>query len=150
MTEVPFAKHDNMINALPSDRTDQPFRISVLPRRSGRGRSISDAHGANTPKQHLAIRSVAVMDKIARSLVPSAGLDQLPGDPFRGRMCRGAQPQNPTPVMPQDEQAVQKPEPDCWHYEQVDRGDAVRMVAQKRPPALRRWASPPCHVFGHA
>jgi hypothetical protein len=35
----------------PSDRTNKPFRISVLPWRSGRGRSISDAHGANTPKE---------------------------------------------------------------------------------------------------
>jgi hypothetical protein len=65
-------------------------------------------------------------------------------------MRRGAQPHNLTPVMPQDEQAVQKPERNCWHHEQVHRGDAVGMVAQKRPPALRRWASPTCHVLGHA
>src|SRR5215204_7156277 len=88
-----------MIDALPSDRTDQPFRVSVLPRRSGRGRAIANAHGANTPKQHLAIRSIAVMDEIAWSPVPSQGLDQLPGDPFRGRMHCDPQPQNPTPVM---------------------------------------------------
>jgi hypothetical protein len=106
VTEVPFTKYHDMIDALPSDRTDQPFRVSVLPRRSGRGRLISNANGANTPKKHLAIRSIAVMDEIARSPVPSAGLDQLPGDPFRGRMRCGAQPQNLTPVMPQNEQSV--------------------------------------------
>ena len=47
-------------------------------------------------------------------------------------------------------ETVQKPERDCRHHKQVHRGDAVRMVAQKRAPALRRWASPPCHVLGHA
>ena len=87
---VSFAKHHDMIDALPSDRTDQPLRISVLPRRSRRDRSISDAHGANTPKEHLAIGSITVMDKIAWSLVPSVGPDQLPGDPFRGRKRCGA------------------------------------------------------------
>ena len=81
---------------------------------------------------------------------PIHNLDQLPGDPFRVGCRRGAQPQNPTAVMPQDKQAVQKPERNCWHHEQVHRGDAVGMVAQKGPPALLRWASPPGHVLGHA
>ena len=89
MVEVSFTKHNDVIDTLPSDRTNQPFRISVLPWRSGRCRSISDAHGANTPKEHLAIGSIAIMDQVVRSLLPSAGLDQLPGNPFRSRMCCG-------------------------------------------------------------
>src|SRR5262249_356819 len=138
-----------MIDALPSDRTDQPFRISVLPGRSRCGRSISDAHGANTPKEHLAIAAIAVVDEVAWGLVPAAGLGQLPRDPFRGRMGCGAQPQKPTPVMPYDDQAVQEAERNRRHHEQVHRCDAVSMIAKKRPPALRRWASPPGHVFGY-
>jgi hypothetical protein len=31
MTEVSLAEHNNVVKALPSDRTDQPFGISVLP-----------------------------------------------------------------------------------------------------------------------
>jgi hypothetical protein len=89
VTEVPFTEHDDVIDTLSSDRTSQPFRISVLPRRSGRGRSISDAPGANTPKEHLAIGSIAIMDQVVRSLLPSAGLDQLAGNSFRGRVCCG-------------------------------------------------------------
>jgi hypothetical protein len=30
MTEVSLAEHNNVVKALPSDRTDQPFGISVL------------------------------------------------------------------------------------------------------------------------
>jgi len=30
MTEVPFAKDNDVINALPSDRPDQPLRMSVI------------------------------------------------------------------------------------------------------------------------
>src|SRR5262249_20288776 len=56
--------------------------------------------GTNTPKEHLAIGSIAVADEVAWSPVPSAGLDRLPRDPFRSRMGCGPYPQNPTPVMP--------------------------------------------------
>jgi CheY-like chemotaxis protein len=51
--------------------------------------SQSESHGANTPKEHLAIGSIAIMDQVVRSLLPSAGLDQLAGNPFRSRMCCG-------------------------------------------------------------
>ena len=136
MTEVPFAKDNHVINAFPPDRPDQPLRISVLPRRPRGYRSIADAHGANTPNKYLTIGSIAVTDEITRSLVPSAGLDQLLGNPLRGWMRRGAQPQKPAPVMPQDKQTIEKPERNRRHHEKVHGGDAVRMVAQKRPPAL--------------
>ena len=40
--EVSLAEHNNVVKALPSDRADQPFGISVLPAypSSGRKRSI--------------------------------------------------------------------------------------------------------------
>src|SRR5262245_37290368 len=62
----------------------------------GCSRSISNAHGANTPNEHLAIGSIAVVNKVAWGPAPSAGLDQLPRDPFRGWMCCSAQPKKPT------------------------------------------------------
>jgi len=32
MSEVPLSEHNNVVKAFPSDRTDQPFGISILPR----------------------------------------------------------------------------------------------------------------------
>ena len=32
MTEVPFPQHHDMVEALASDRADQPFNMTVLPR----------------------------------------------------------------------------------------------------------------------
>ena len=49
VAKVPLADYDNMVNTLPSDRADQPFRTSVLPRQARRGRSISYAHRPGTP-----------------------------------------------------------------------------------------------------
>jgi hypothetical protein len=74
---------DDVIKTFPSDRADQPLRISVLPRRLRRDRSVTNAHGPDAPDEGSAIRVVAVADQLAWRLVPAAGLGQLTGKPFR-------------------------------------------------------------------
>src|ERR1700737_1336198 len=44
MTEVSLAEHNNVVKALPSDRTDQPFGISVLPWGVREWRRVTNAH----------------------------------------------------------------------------------------------------------
>jgi hypothetical protein len=39
-----LAEHNNVVEAFPSDRTDQPFGISVLPWGTRRRRLIANAH----------------------------------------------------------------------------------------------------------
>ena len=41
-------EHNQMIRALATDRSDQPFNISVLPRRMERGGSVPDPHRPQT------------------------------------------------------------------------------------------------------
>ena len=31
MAEMPFAENNNMVKTIPSDQTDEPLRVSVLP-----------------------------------------------------------------------------------------------------------------------
>src|ERR1035438_4146750 len=42
--------------------------------------------------------------------------------------------------------AIKGPERDCRQGKQVDCCDAVGMVAEKRPPALRRWPPTAAHI----
>jgi hypothetical protein len=70
----------------------------------------ADAHSTNTSDEYLAIGSIAVTDEVAWSLVPSAGLSELPGNPFRRWMRRGLQPQKQASVMLQDQKTIEKPE----------------------------------------
>ena len=44
VTEVALAEHDNVVEAFPSDRTDQSFGIPVLPWRPWRRRLVANAH----------------------------------------------------------------------------------------------------------
>jgi hypothetical protein len=47
VAQVSLVEDDNMIKAFPSDRADQEF--CVLPWRSRRGWSVTNAHGAKPP-----------------------------------------------------------------------------------------------------
>lgn len=39
---MPLAKHDDMIKTFASERVDQPLRMPIPPRRSWRGRSVTN------------------------------------------------------------------------------------------------------------
>src|SRR6476660_1468471 len=86
VTEVSLAEYNNLVKALPSDRTDQPFGICVLPRGARRRRPVADAYRSESANKDLAIGPVPVPNEVAGSLAPPACFRELIGNPFRGRM----------------------------------------------------------------
>ena len=77
MAKMPLAEHDNMVQAIASDRTDHPFTISILPRRSRRGRPIPNAHRPKAADEDVTVDGVAVTDDVSRRSFPTIGLDEL-------------------------------------------------------------------------
>src|SRR5208337_882684 len=63
-TQVGFAEHHEVIQALAPNRADQPLDVSVLPRRARRNRMIADAHRPNAPGVRGAERVVAVAQQM--------------------------------------------------------------------------------------
>src|ERR1700722_5776406 len=150
VTEVALAEYNNVVKAFPSDRTDQPFSISILPRGARRRRPIANAHRSKSTDKDLTIGPVPVTNEIARSLFPPACFRDLVCDPFCGWMRCDAKPQNMSPAVPHDQQSIEQAKRDCRHDEQIHRGDAVGMIAKERPPALGWRVSSLGHVLGHA
>jgi hypothetical protein len=66
MAKVPFAKNNHVVEAISSDRTDEPLRVSILPWRTSRGRSIPNAQGSNAPTENLAVAKRLVFSNIDR------------------------------------------------------------------------------------
>src|SRR5208282_4186476 len=52
-------------------------------------------------------------------------------------------------MMAEDDQHIEKTEADCWNHEQIHRGDADSMVAQKGLPVLARRPPTSRHVLSH-
>ncbi len=86
MPKVPLAKYDDVIKAVPSDRADQPFTITVLPWRSRRRRTVPDTHRPKSPDDNIAIRAISVTNDISRRVLPSECFGELTSDPFGIRM----------------------------------------------------------------
>jgi hypothetical protein len=66
---------------------------------------------------------------------------QLTGNPMGARACGHTQPQKLAAGMLQDQKPIQQPKRDRRDYEQIHRGEAVGMIAQKGLPALRRTSA---------
>src|SRR5437868_1325324 len=123
-----------MIKAVSPDRANEPLRISILPRRPCRDRSVPYAHRSKAPYEGFAIRSVAIADEISRGVLPAAGFSQLTGNPIGTGMFSDTQPQKLSAGMMQDQKSVQQPRRDRRDNEQVHRSDAVGMIAKKGLP----------------
>src|SRR6201998_1381716 len=150
VTEVALAEYNNVVKAFPSDRADQPFSTSVLPRGARRRRSIADAYRSESADKNLTIGPIPVTNGIAGSLFPTACFRDLICDPFCGWMRCDAEAQNMSPAVPHDQQSIEQAKRECRNDEHIHRSDAVSVVAEERPPALGRRVSSPDHVLGHA
>jgi hypothetical protein len=63
--QMGVAEDDDVIEAFPSDRANQPLRMPILPKRARGRRVISDAHGRKPPGDRVAVGRVAVADSQA-------------------------------------------------------------------------------------
>src|SRR5438876_8273848 len=79
-------KTTEMVDALASDRSDQPFGEAVLPRRAWGDGLVADAHGAQSVRDGSAVDAIPITDQVARRLSPRECFGDLACDPVRGRM----------------------------------------------------------------
>ena len=57
---MPLAKDDDMIKTFPSDRANQPLRMSILPWRLWRGWPVTNTDRAKPPGEKFAVDPVAI------------------------------------------------------------------------------------------
>ena len=79
-------------------------------------------------------------------MVPRERLGDLARDPLRGWICRHAKRHPKSSSVAHNDKTIQKLECDRRQDKEVDRRDAVDVIAEKRPPALRRWPRVAAHV----
>jgi len=150
VTKMPLSEHNNVVKAFPSDRIDQPFGASILPRGAWRRWSVANAHRSKSSDENFAIGPIAIADQIVGSPFPAESFRNLICDPFCGRMRCDAEPYDLSSAVPHDQQSIEQTKRDCRHDEQIHRGDAVGMIVKECLPSLGRRASSPGHIFSDA
>jgi hypothetical protein len=76
-----FAPNDDVVEALPTEEADHPFREGVLPGRSGGRDHLPDPHVVDAPSEGLAVDRVSIPKEVFRTGLLREGLDHLPGRP---------------------------------------------------------------------
>ena len=128
---MPLAEDNDMVKAIPSDRTDEPLRMSVLPWRSWCDRPVPNAHRANATDKDIAIDTIPIANDILRPLLPAVCLGEADAQSI-GRSDARSRPATEwlTAGMPQDQKSIQQPERDRGDHEQIHRRDAVRVISK--------------------
>src|SRR5436853_2648314 len=139
-----------MVDALASDRSDQPFGEAVLPRRAWCDGLVTDAHGAQSACDGSAVDSIPIPDQVARSLIPREYFGDLACDPVRGRIRCGVDPDKVSAGQPNDDKGIEQVEANARNNEQVHGGDVRRVVTQEGAPALGRRSTSLDHVLRDA
>jgi len=81
-----LTEHDHVIQTLPTDGADEPFRVGRLPRAAHCDQHFLDAHVADATLNFLAVDAASVPDQEPRRLLVSERLDGLLCCPLAVRM----------------------------------------------------------------
>src|SRR5437867_2282468 len=106
--QMPFAEHDDMVQAFPSNRSNHALGIGVLPGRARRNDHFPDVQGLGLTRKSFSIHLVSVTDQMPWLLQP-ARLDQLSPSPIRGRMFRAIEMHQPRTVVARLHDPAQHP-----------------------------------------
>ena len=135
--KMPFAEHDDVVEAFASNRADQPLGIRVLPRRMRRYDCLPDLQGLRLTRKSLSIDLIAVPDQIPGRTLHCARLEQLARGPFRGRMLGDIEMYQPAPAV-RKHHAHEEDSKRCGrHREEVQR-DEVRCAVLPLNDAVNR------------
>src|ERR1700681_4806477 len=141
-----LAQDNDVIHALAPDRPDQPFGKAILPRRGWCGRSVPDAHGAQSACDDAAIDPVPIADEVARSLIPRKCLRYLTRNPFGRRICCDVGPDEVSAAESDDDEGIEQVDevakraniPRCAWLGRSFAVDVASISSAHSSPSLRR------------
>src|SRR5215467_1175574 len=64
--EMPLVDHDHVVQAFSANTSDNPFRIAVLPRTSGRYRNLLDTQSIDSCREIMTIDPITIAYQVAR------------------------------------------------------------------------------------
>ena len=145
--QVPLAEHDQVVEALPTNRADGALREMVLPGRLPAGDDLANPHPLHPPSEPVTIDRVPVTDEESWDWpIAWECLDELLGRPFRGRAGSDIEVEDAPAIVGEDQEAHQKPERGCGNDEEVAGRRVRQVISEEDEPGLRAW---PASALGH-
>src|SRR5260370_22145483 len=95
LTQMHLAQDNDVVHTLAPDRSDQPFGKAILPRRGWCGRSVPDAHGAQSAGDQPSLKTIPLAAVGPRGPSPN----ELPRSFIPAPLCPRALRVVPTPAL---------------------------------------------------
>ena len=70
--EMLLVDYDHVVQAFSANTSDNPFRITVLPRAPGRYRNLADTQSIHSCCEIMTIDPITISYQVARDLLPAA------------------------------------------------------------------------------
>ena len=144
-----FIKDDHMVETFSSNRADDSFHVSALPRRPGSAEDFLDIHDCHLVAELLSIDPIAISQQISRHCIEWKSFDHLLCGPFGRRMSRHVEVDNTSSIMCEDDKHKKHFKPNGVDGEEVDGSKLGNVIVEECPPRLGRRFRTPDHVFGN-
>src|ERR1700751_960566 len=133
--QMSFVEDDHMVEQIASATPNPAFCDAILPRTSEtrpRWLDTKAFHGTD----HFSVKvDRSIEDQITGRGIVGKCLAQLLNHPGTVWMLGQVEMENPSPVMCNDEEAIEHAESKCRHGKEIHRGDRLSVIVQKnRPP----------------
>ena len=137
-SQVAFAQDEDMIQALTSDRADEPLREGVLPRAVRCREDFTDAHALYALPEHVTVDRVAIAEEVGRGGVVREGVHDLLGRPGSGGMLGDIEVEDAPAVVGKHDEDEQNAQARGGNSEEIDGDEIPDVIGQERAPRLRR------------
>ena len=132
-----LVQRDDVIHQLTANTADPAFSNSVLPRAPETRSYRFDAASFQKPENLITELRVAIEQDVTKGAGQWESLSQLLGNPVGGRMFRAIEVQNSSSAVFNDKEAVERPKVQRGNRKEVEGGDDLAVVIQKRQPSFR-------------
>ncbi|HEY6653092.1 MAG TPA: hypothetical protein VI028_03105, partial [Solirubrobacterales bacterium] len=102
--EMGPAQNDDVVEALPTEGADHPFRERVLPGRAGGGQNLMDPHARDASREGFPVDPISIAKQIRGSRIIRERLDELLGCPDYRGMVGDVEMEEFAPVMSEDDE----------------------------------------------
>ena len=132
--QVPFVEHNDVVEQVPSAVADPALCNPILQRTAEAGPFGLDAEGLHCVDNFFVEVRAAIKEQIPRRRIIGIDLAELLDDPRTGRMPGDIAVKNATPVVRDNEEAIEHAEAQRRHGEEVHRGDGLTVITQRKQP----------------
>ncbi len=139
---MPFVEDDHVVEQIAAAVADPALGDAILPRTSVVGSLGLNAEVLDHADHFFIELCATIKDQVAGRGVVRECLAQLLNNPRAGRVFGHIAMKDASPVMCNDEEAIEHAEGKRRHGEEVHRGDGLTMIAEKRRPSSCQLGTP--------